>query len=186
MTKSEREKMLANELYWAYDPELVGMTTQAQTLLHSFNTSHPQEAEKRREILRSLIGSMGTNVEIRPPFFCDYGCHIFMGDNVFMNFDCVILDCNYVHIGNNVLMAPKVQIYTAYHPVEPDVRRQGLELAAPIAIQDNVWIGGGVIICPGVTIGENSTIGAGSVVTKDIPANVVAVGNPCRVLRSVS
>lgn len=177
--------MLADEPYLAYDPELVAMTARARMLLHSFNTLSPSEVEMRQEILRSLLGGMGTNVEIRPPFFCDYGCHILMGDNVFINFDCVILDCNFVHIGNNVMMAPKVQIYTAYHPVDPAIRKSGLEMATAIAIQDNVWLGGGVIVCPGVTIGENTTIGAGSVVTKNIPANVVAAGNPCRVLREV-
>ncbi|HEY9654713.1 MAG TPA: sugar O-acetyltransferase, partial [Crinalium sp.] len=115
----------------------------------------------------------------------DYGSHITVGDRFYMNYGGVILDCNTVHIGNDVLCAPYVQIYTAYHPTDPTVRLTGRELAAPIRIGNNVWIGGGAIICPGVTIGDNTTIGAGSVVTKDIPANVVAVGNPCRVLRSV-
>jgi maltose O-acetyltransferase len=185
MTKTEREKMLANEPYRAFDSELNQMTAKTQELLQVFNTTLHHEAKNRRVILHSLLGAIGPNVEIKPPFFCDYGCHIFMGDNVFMNYDCVILDCNYVHIGDNVLMAPKVQIYTAYHPIDPIVRLTGVEMAAPIAIGNNVWIGGGAIICPGVTIGDNVTIGAGSVVTKDIPANVVAVGNPCRVFKSV-
>jgi len=185
MTKTEREKMLADEPYRAFDPELSQMSAQAEALLHEFNATLSAEAKKRRVLLHSLLGAMGTNVVIKPPFFCDYGCHIFLGDNVFINYDCVILDCNHVHIGNDVLLAPKVQIYTAYHPIDPAIRKTGVEMAAPIAIGNNVWIGGGVIICPGVTIGDNVTIGAGSVVTKSLPANVVAVGNPCRVIKTV-
>ena len=177
--------MLANEPYRAYDQELYRMANQAEELLHSFNTTSPHEVKERRVLIHALLGAVGTNVVVKPPFFCDYGCHIFVGDNVFINYDCVILDCNFVHIGNDVLIAPKVQIYTAYHPTDPTVRKTGVEMAAPIAIGNNVWIGGGAIICPGVTIGDNTTIGAGSVVTKDIPGNVVAVGNPCRVIKSV-
>jgi maltose O-acetyltransferase len=185
MSKTEREKMLADEPYYALDPELQGMLQHAQSLLHSFNLSHPNEIQKRREIIKSLFGSVGQNFDIRSPFYCDYGCHIYAGENLFINFDCVILDCNKVYFGNNVFLAPKVQIYTAYHPLHPQERRAGMELAAPITINDDVWIGGGVIICPGVTIGNNTTIGAGSVVTKDIPSNVLAVGNPCRILREI-
>jgi maltose O-acetyltransferase len=183
--KTEREKMLANELYLAADPELVSMTRKAQNLTHAFNLSLPAEIEKRREIVQQLFGAVGRKFEIRPPFYCDYGCHIYAQENLYINFDCVILDCNKVYLGRNVLLAPKVQIYTAYHPLDPETRKSGLELAAPIAIGDDVWIGGGAIICPGVTIGNNTTIGAGSVVTKDIPANVIAAGNPCRVIRDV-
>lgn len=181
--KTELEKMLANELYFAADPELASMTRTAQNLTHAFNLSLPAEIEKRREIVQQLFGAVGQGFEIRPPFYCDYGCHIYAQENLYINFDCVILDCNKVYLGRNVLLAPKVQIYTAYHPLDPEIRKSGLELAAPIAIGDDVWIGGGAIICPGVTIGSNTTIGAGSVVTKDIPANVVAAGNPCRVIR---
>ncbi len=185
MEKSAREKMLANEPYIAIDPELQKMHLKAQNLLHSFNFSLPDEIEQRQEIIQKLFGAVGRNVEIKPPFFCDYGCHIFAGDNIYINYDCVILDCNKVYLGSNVLLAPKVQIYTAYHPIEPEIRKTNLEMAAPVTINDNVWIGGGAIVCPGVTIGENSAIGAGSIVTKDIPANVVAVGNPCRVIREI-
>ncbi|MDX2230166.1 MAG: sugar O-acetyltransferase [Leptolyngbyaceae cyanobacterium bins.349] len=185
MAKTEREKMLADEPYRAFDPELNRMSARAEALLYEFNTSSPNEVKRRRELIHTLLGGHGTNVVVKPPFFCDYGCHIFIGDNVFINYDCVILDCNYVQIGNDVLIAPKVQIYTAYHPTDPAVRMTGVEMAAPIAIGNNVWIGGGTIICPGVTIGDQVSIGAGSVVTKDIPANVVAVGNPCRVIKSV-
>ncbi len=185
MIKTEREKMLANQLYLASDPELIRMQRKAQNLIHAFNFLLPDEDEKRRAIVQQLFGAVGQGFEIRPPFYCDYGCHIYAQENLYINFDCVILDCNKVYLGKNVLLAPKVQIYTAYHPLDRETRRSGLELAAPIAIGDDVWIGGGAIICPGVTIGDNTTIGAGSVVTKDIPANVVAVGNPCRVIRSV-
>jgi maltose O-acetyltransferase len=185
MNKSEREKMLANEPYLAADPELERMLGNAQKLLHAFNSSLSEESEKRYEIIRTLLGSVGQKFEIKPPFRCDYGCHIFAKENLYINYDCIILDCNKVYIGNNVLLAPKVQIYTAYHPLDTEVRRSGLEMAAPITIGDDVWIGGGAIICPGVKIGNNTTIGAGSVVTKDIPANVIAVGNPCRAIRPI-
>jgi maltose O-acetyltransferase len=185
MSKTAREKMLANEPYIALDPELVGMMLKAQSLLHTYNSSHPDNREQRQNIIKSLFGSIGNNFKIEPPFQCDYGCHIYAKENLYINYDCVILDGNYVHIGNNVLIAPKVQIYTAYHPLDAETRRSGLELAAPITIGDDVWIGGGAIICPGVSIGNNAVIGAGSVVTKDIPANVVAVGNPARVIKEM-
>lgn len=177
--------MLANEPYIALDPELERMQAQAQTFLHVFNSSLPSEIEKRREMIHALFGSIGQNFEVKPPFRCDYGCHIYAKENLFINYDCVILDCNTVYLGSNVLLAPKVQIYTAYHPLNPELRRSGLEMAAPIVIGNNVWIGGGAIVCPGVTIGDNTTIGAGSVVTKNMPANVSAAGNPCRVLKEV-
>jgi maltose O-acetyltransferase len=183
MAKTEREKMLANEPYVANDPELEGMFQKAQMLLYGFNLSLPGESQKRREMIQALFGAIGQKFDIRPPFRCDYGCHIYAKENLFINYDCVILDCNKVFIGSNVMFAPKVQVYTAYHPLDPEMRRSALEMAAPITIGDDVWVGGGVIICPGVTIGNNTTIGAGSVVTKDIPANVVAAGNPCKVLR---
>ena len=183
--KSEKEKMLAGEPYFAPDPELAGMQLKAQTLLHAFNSSPPSAAEQRREIIRSLFGSAGSDFDIRPPFFCDYGANIFVGDKLFMNFDCVVLDCNVVRIGSNVMMGPKVQIYTAHHPFEPEARRTLVEVASPVTVEDDVWIGGGAIICPGVRVGAGSTIGAGSVVTRDIPARVVAAGNPCRVIRAL-
>jgi maltose O-acetyltransferase len=141
--------------------------------------------KERSQLLHQLFAKVGKNAKIVPNFYCDYGCHIYVGDNFYMNYGCVILDCHTVHIGDNVLCAPYVQIYTAYHPVDPNIRLTGKELAAPIKIGNNVWIGGGAIICPGVTIGDNTTIGAGSVVTKSIPENVVAAGNPCRVIREL-
>ena len=185
MNKTEREKMLAGELYLATDPELSQLHAKAMALMHKFNTSHPQDIAEQKKTIRQLFGSIGQNFTVNPPFYCDYGCHISAGENLYVNYDCTILDCASVHIGNNVLIATKVQIYAAYHPIDPPVRLTGKELAAPVHIGDNVWIGGGAIICPGVSIGENTTIGAGSVVTKSIPSNVVAVGNPCRVIKSV-
>lgn len=181
--KSEKEKMLAGELYTALDAELVEMNKRAQMLLHAFNASSPVEKAERIEIIRRLFGGIGSNFQINPPFFCDYGAQIFAGDNLFINYGCAIVDCNFVRIGDNVLLGPAVQIYTANHPLSPRERRAGLEMASPVSIGDDVWIGGGAIVCPGVTIGAGTTIGAGSVVVKDIPPNVVAVGNPCRVIR---
>ena len=182
---TELEKMLANEPYLATDAELCWMHFRARQYLHIFNFSLPEEIDKRSQIIRSLFGKIGSNFMVKPPFYCDYGCHILAGDNLYINYDCTILDCNIVKLGNNVLIAPKVQIYTAYHPIDPQFRLSGKEMAASITIGDNVWIGGGVIICPDVSIGSNVTIGAGSVVTKNIPDNVVAAGNPCQVIKSV-
>lgn len=183
--KTERQKMLNNELYLATDQELVKMRLSARRLIHTFNNSQPDQLDQRKEIILRLFGGIGSITEINPPFYCDYGCHIFAGNNLFINYDCTILDCNRVYLGNNVLLAPKVQIYTAYHPTNPELRLSGKELAAPVKIGDNVWLGGGVIVCPGITIGSNVTIGAGSVVTKDIPNNAITAGNPCQVIKEV-
>ncbi len=177
--------MLAGEGYIALDEELAAMNARAQELLHIFNFSHPSATNEREEILKQLFGVTGDDSIIKPPFFCDYRSHIFIGNKVFINYDCVILDCNIVQIGNNVLLAPKVQIYTAYHPLEPEIRRTEIEMAAPIIIGDDVWMGGGAIVCPNVEIGAGTTIGAGSVVTKSVPPNVFAAGNPCRVIREL-
>lgn len=182
---TEREKMLAGELYLASDPELVQARASARDLLRQYNQTSQAELSQRAKILKRLLGAVGEQAWIEPPFYCDYGSNLFLGRGVYLNFNCTVLDCNTVHIGDNAKFGPSVQIYTAYHPVEVAARLAGPELAAPIRIGQNSWIGGGVIVCPGVTIGDNTTIGAGSVVTKDIPANVVAVGNPCRVLRSL-
>lgn len=185
MEKTEKQKMLAGELYLGFDAELVAERNLALRLLRMYNSTTEEQQEERWQILQELFGQVGQNVTILPPLHCDYGKNIYAGDGLYMNYGCVILDCNTVHIGDNVLCAPYVQIYTAYHPTDPETRLSGKELAAPIRIGNNVWIGGGAIICPGVTIGDNTTIGAGSVVVKDIPANVVAVGNPCRVIREL-
>jgi maltose O-acetyltransferase len=181
---SELQKMLSGELYQASDEELTAMRDNARQLLSRYNTLIGAPLEERNNILNQLLGACST-IDIQPPFFCDYGSHIFVGKNFFMNFNCVILDCANVTIGNNVMCGPYVQIYTANHPVQASERIKGPELAAPITIGHNVWLGGGAIICSGVTIGDNTTIGAGSVVTKDIPANVFAAGNPCRIIRNL-
>ncbi|MBC7541494.1 MAG: sugar O-acetyltransferase, partial [Candidatus Sericytochromatia bacterium] len=138
-----------------------------------------------QRLLQDLFGHVGARIEIEPPFRCEYGSNISLGDGVYMNFDCVILDCAAVRLGNNVACGPGVHIYAATHPLTADIRVQGPELAKPVTIGNNVWIGGRAIICPGVTIGDNTTIGAGSVVTRDVPANVLAAGNPCRVVREL-
>ncbi|MDZ4819852.1 MAG: sugar O-acetyltransferase [Planctomycetota bacterium] len=190
VAKTEREKMLAGELYLGNDPELYAARARTRRLLQVYNASAiadnaQQQQLQREQLLKPLIGQLGRNVWIEPPFYCDYGTYISLGDNVYMNFNCIILDCNHVRLGNNVFLAPAVQIYAAYHPLNAAERIKGPENAAPVTIGDNVWIGGGAIILPGVTIGDNTTIGAGSVVAKSIPAGVLAVGNPCRVIRSV-
>lgn len=183
--KTELEKMLAGELYLTDDAELKTMRVGARRLTRLFNCTTEDETDLRKELLRELLGSCGEKIEIEPPFRCDYGNFISVGENFYANFGCVILDCGHITIGDNVMLAPNVQIYAAYHPLDAATRTAGPELAAPISIGDNVWIGGGSIILPGVSIGENSVIGAGSVVARDIPSNVVAAGNPCRVLRTL-
>ena len=185
MTKTELEKMLADQPYRSTDPDLVALRQSAQEQLYRFNHARPQELEGREAVMRSLFNAIGPNFEIRPHFFCCYGRHIRAGKNLYINAGCTIVDCNWVTLGDDVLIAPNVQIYTAYHPTDPAVRLTGVEMAAPVTIGNNVWLGGGAIVCPGVTIGDNTTIGAGSVVAKSIPADVVAVGNPCRVVRGV-
>lgn len=184
--KTEKQKMLAGELYFPLDPELAADSKRASRLLRMYNATTEEEPEKRTSILQELFGKVGDQVKIVPPLHCDYGSNIYAGKGLYMNYGCVILDCNRVDIGENVLCGPYVQIYTATHPTDPEIRLSGRELAAPITIGNNVWIGGGAIICPGVTIGDNTTIGAGSLVLKDIPANVVAAGNPCRIIRHLS
>jgi maltose O-acetyltransferase len=184
MQKTEYQKMLAGELYDSSDEILFQMRVKARGILQEYNQTG-YDKQQRESLLKKLLAKSGMNIDIQTPFFCDYGCHIEAGDNFYANFNCVFLDCNYIRIGNNVMMGPSVQVYTAHHPVLATERIKGPELASPITIGDNVWIGGGTIICPGVTIGENTTIGAGSVVVKSIPANVVAVGNPCGVIKQL-
>lgn len=181
---TEKEKMLAGEFYQAFDKELVKERNYAKRLCHEFNMTDPTEHEKKRQILKELFKT-DKNCWVEPPFYCDYGYNIKIGENFYSNHGCIILDVNEVKIGNNVLLAPGVKISTATHPIDPVERAAGKEYALPIEIEDNVWIGAGVIILPGVKIGANTVIGAGSVVTKDIPENVVAVGNPCRVIRKL-
>lgn len=186
MEKTEKQKMLSGELYLATDPQLIAERKRARRLARIYNSTGEDELSERLEIIAELFGAIGPKFEIEPPFYCDYGSNIYAGNNLYLNFGCVILDCHRVNIGDNLLCGPRVQIYTAFHPTDPQVRLSGRELAAEINIGNNVWIGGGCIVCPGVSIGDNSTIGAGSVVVRDIPANVVAVGNPCRIVRHLS
>jgi maltose O-acetyltransferase len=180
--RTELQRMLAGELYDASDGVLVEMRAEARVLLARFNGLMAAPVAERVLVLGELLGRC-SSIDIQPPFFCDYGKHVLIGANCFMNFNCVILDCGWVTIGNNVQFGPAVQVYTAYHPLDAMERIKGPELASPVEIGDNVWIGGGAIICPGVTIGRDTTIGAGSVVTRSIPEGVFAAGNPCRVVR---
>ena len=177
--------MLAGEMYLATDPQLVTEDFRAQELLFRFNMTRPGADDERRDVLVDLFASFGTGAVLKPSFRCDYGCNISIGEDTFINYDCVFLDCNRITIGREVQIAPRVQIYTATHPLDAATRRSKLEFALPVEIKDGAWLGGGVIICPGVTIGENTVVGAGSVVTRDLPRGVLAVGNPCRVLRSL-
>lgn len=185
MAKTEKEKMLAGELYSHNDEQLNAEGMRARMLFQQFNDTPIEHVKERREILQQLLGSMGSNLEIQPPFYCDYGYNIEIGDEVFMNYGCVILDVAPVKIGDRTLLAPYVQIYTATHPKDWSVRARKLEYGIPVTIGSDVWIGGGAIICPGVTIGSRTVIGAGSVVTGDIPDGVMAAGNPCRVIRGL-
>ncbi|MGE3780113.1 MAG: sugar O-acetyltransferase [Pirellulaceae bacterium] len=184
-TKSEKTKMLAGELYRSADPELVEDTKHAQRLVAQYNATSAEATETRMTLLRRLCGSVGDGAVVRPPFACDYGYNIRLGQNAFINFNCVFLDCALIEIGDNLQMGPAVQLYTAAHPLEADIRRSGLEYARPIRIGHDVWIGGGAIILPGVTIGDGSVIGAGSVVTRDISSAKVVAGNPARILRAL-
>lgn len=181
----EREKMLAGEAYLAMDVELTAARSRARRLWQRYNLTDPEEREPRAEILRELLGRLGTGAVIEPPFYCDYGSQIELSDGVFVNLNCVFLDPARIRIGAQTNLGPNVQLLTADHPRDPRERVAGPELARPIEIGARVWLGGGVIVCPGVTIGDGSTIGAGSVVARDIPAGVIAAGNPCRVLRPV-
>lgn len=182
----EKEKMLAGQPYKAFGELLLKERLYAKELIFDFNNSRPFDLEKRNTIIKNLFGKTGNTFLIEPPFRCDYGYNIEIGENFYANYNLTILDCNKVIIGDNVLIAPNVAIYTAGHPLHYEPRNEGFEYAFPIFIGNNVWIGGNVIINPGVKIGDNSVIGAGSVVTRSIPANVVAVGNPCRVLKEIT
>ncbi len=182
---SEREKMLAGELYNAFDPELMAARDRAHDLCRAYNATAAGDVDLRARLLRELIPASGEDLYIEPPFYCDYGSNITFGRKVYFNYNCVILDVARVTVGDNTMFAPGVQLAAATHPVDAATRRSGLELGKPIAIGSDVWVGAGAIVCPGVRIGDRSVIGAGSVVTRDIPSDVVAVGNPCRVIRSI-
>jgi maltose O-acetyltransferase len=180
-----RERMLAGELYLADDPELARESARAQRLTHQINTMDPTDHERRRELLTELFGAFGAGSEIRPPLRCDYGYQTFVGARCFANWGLVSLDVATVTIGDDVQIGPNAQLLTATHPLEAGPRRDKWEAARPIVIGDNVWLGGGVIVCPGVTIGADTVVGAGSVVVRDLPAGVVAVGSPARVVRAL-
>jgi len=182
--KTEKEKMLAGEVYNCLAPELAAEREQAKVLLRQYNatTSNAQ----RKPLLKKLLGNPGLNSMIEPPFYCSYGRHIFLGHHVYLNFSCTILDNNEVHIGNHVMIGPSVQLYTAAHPLEAQARIKGLETAKKIVVKDKVWIGGGAIILPGVVVGENSVVGAGAVVTQNVPPNTVVAGNPARIITNLA
>lgn len=184
--KSEKEKAQDGELYNAnYDENLISEREVAKELCFRINQLPPSRQDERSKILKELLGKTSETFYFEPPFFCDYGYNIEVGENFYANHNCVILDGAKVKFGDNVFIAPNCGFYTAGHPLNVDLRNKGLEYAYPITIGNNVWIGAQVSVLPGVSIGDNSVIGAGSVVTKDIPPNVIAVGNPCRVLRTI-
>jgi maltose O-acetyltransferase len=184
-TRTEKEKMLVGDLYNAFTPQLLQERSRCKEMVYDFNLTRPSEGKKRDDILRKLFGSFGSNSVIETPLQCDYGSNVYWGKNSFANHNLVILDTCAIHVGDFVLMGPDVKLYSATHPIDPQMRLEGAEYGKPIRIGNNVWIGGGVVVVAGVTIGDNSVIGAGSVVVKDIPANVVAVGNPCRVIKQL-
>lgn len=183
---SEKQKMLLGKLYMAADDELRRDNKKSRMLTRLFNNSTEEQIGYRKELLKELFEKTGENLYIEPPFRCDYGCNIAIGNNFYANYDCIIVDVCKVIIGENVMFGPRVGIYTAGHPIDADIRNTGLEFGKPVTIGDNVWVGGSTVINPGVKIGNNVVIGSGSVVTKDIPDNVVAVGNPCRILRKIT
>lgn len=185
MMRSEREKMLAGELYDPMDAELVSGRVRARDLCQSLNATREAEETERRRILRELFATGGDTVWMQPPFFCDYGTNIELGERVFFNFNCVVLDVCRVRIGDYTLFGPTVQILTPMHPMDAELRRRQ-EFGRPIDIGSDVWVGGGALILPGVRIGSRSVIGAGSVITRDIPDDVFAAGNPCRVIREIN
>ena len=180
-----RERMLAGELYIADDPALVRDAERAMRLSHQLNTMDPADGPGRRAVLTELLGRFGEHSEIRPPFRCDYGHQTFIGARTFANFGLICLDVATITIGDDVQIGPNVQLLTPTHPIAAGPRRDKWEAAKPIVIGDNVWLGGGVIVLPGVTIGDNTVVGAGSVVVRDLPPNVVAVGNPARIVKPV-
>jgi maltose O-acetyltransferase len=180
-----KERMLRGELYLAHDPELAADHARAQALLERYNATTHVDEEERRRLLRELFGGVGDGVVVKPPFRCDYGLHIEIGARTFVNYDCVMLDVAPIRIGAACQIATRVQLLTAAHPIDPVPRRDGWEYGRPITLGDNVWLGGGAIVCPGVTIGDNTVVGAGAVVTRDLPADAVAVGVPATVVRSI-
>ncbi len=182
--RTMRDRMLAGEPY-VFDESLEEDTRRCRDLLHRINTATPDQDDERDAWLRDLLGSFGDASNVRPPFHCEYGFQIHVGARTFANFGLICLDVARVTIGDDVQIGPGVQLLTPTHPLEPGPRRDGWESAQPITIEDNVWLGGAVVVCPGVTIGRDTVVGAGSVVTRDLPAGVLAVGNPARIIRRV-
>ena len=183
---TEKERMLSEKLYIPMDEALAADCARSRRLVRLINGTTEEQAEYRGQLFKELFGRTGENLWVEPPFHCDYGCHISVGENFYANFDCIILDVCDVTIGDNVFLAPRVCIYTAGHPIDAGVRRRQLEYGKKVVIGNDVWVGGNTVINPGVTIGDNVVIGSGSVVTKDIPSGVIAAGNPCRVLRPIT
>lgn len=183
--KSEKEKMLSGELYNAGDKQLADERAKTRLLLKELNDSREDQSGQRESILKQLLPNAGIGLWLQPPFYCDYGTNIVLGENVFFNFNCVLLDVSKITVGSRTLFGPNVQIYTATHPINYLERSAGLEYGKAILIGEDVWVGGSAIICPGVKIGNRSIIGAGSVVTKDIPGDVMAAGNPCRIIKGL-
>lgn len=184
--KNQQERMIAGKLYIAEGEDIVRASDKSERLTYEFNHSRHTEKARRQALLRELFGSIGKNFVVKPTFRCDYGSNIYIGDNFFANYDCMMVDVTTVHIGDNVFFGPRVHVFTAAHPIDSKVRNTNLEFGKPVKIGNSVWVGGNTVINPGVTIGSNVVIGSGSVVTRDIPDNVVAVGNPCRVIRDIT
>lgn len=182
---TERQKMIAGELYSPMDSELIELRYRARKLFERYNTSSVDEMELRSTLIKELLGATGEDIYIEPSFKCDYGCNIFVGENFYANFDCVILDVAEVRIGKNCMLAPQVAIYTATHPIKAEERYLGKEYGKPIIIGDNCWIGGHATINPGVTLGDNVVVASGAVVTKSFGSNVVIGGNPARIIKNI-
>lgn len=183
--RTNRERMLAGDLYIADDPENARLAQRALRLADAYHRASVAEDAGARSLLVELLGTLGEDAYVKPPLFVDYGENVHIGPRTFVNYNLTALDVATITIGADCQLGPGVQLLTPTHPVEPEPRRDKLEAALPIVLGDNVWLGGGVIVCPGVTIGDNTVVGAGAVVTKDLPANVVAVGNPARVVREI-
>lgn len=180
------DAMVTGQRYWINDPELVEIRLQARELVDAINQLSPRAENRRQELLSQLMGQMGEDIHIEKPIHIDYGCNIKLGNHVFINFDWTVLDCMPVTVGDHVFIGPHVSFYTAHHPLDPQTRDQHIGFAEPIQIGNHVWIGGNCTVLPGVTIGDGCVIGAGSLVTHDIPAGMLAVGSPCRVVRCVA
>ena len=183
---NQKERMLKGLPYKAWLDGLSEERMEPKLKIYEYNMCRPDKKEKMTKLIKSILGKTGQEIHIEQPFHCDYGTNIEVGENFYSNYNCIMLDVGKITIGKNVMFAPNVSIYTAGHPVHPDSRNSGYEYGMPVTIGDNVWIGGSVVINPGVTIGNNVVIGSGSVVTKDIPDNVIAVGNPCRIIREIT